>query len=210
MTWNRIQPPNDPAEQELRRALAELPRERAAEGFTEQVLRRLDETAAASRVRKHRFRRFLLGQPALAGAAAVAALAVAVLVGVLVVSRGPGPADDGAVPTEDEPTLAVAQPTAPTAPAETSSPVSETPGAGRQQIAATLDELRRERLRLERDLRDLRVLAEGSRVLYIGGDENLDFVLDLEPGRPGAGGTEMQPAKLPGARPGGDGGPRYF
>lgn len=198
----------DPFDRELRQALAGLSRERAAAGFTERVLRRLDETPSA------RFR----WQPVLAGAAlAAAAVAVLLAAGVL------RPASR--VPETPGPALATANgPEAPASPEmhpiTVSSPEQEArrpPTQGlriaglpdaRSEADRLLEELRREHARLERDLRDLRELAEGSQVLYVGGDESLDFVLDLASEPAPGGGPDVRPASL--QRPGPGDGLRFF
>lgn len=203
----------DPLDREIGQALAELPRERAAAGFTEQVLRRLDETPS------DRFR----WQPVLAGAA-VAAAVVAVLLaaGVLrpasTTPESPGaelgpelaaandPEDPASSETQStavsdpEPNLSRRAPSRETRVAHSARPRSET--------GAMLEELRREHARLTRDLRDLRELAEGAQVLYVGGDESLDFVLDLASETVPGGGPDVRPASL--QRPGPGDGLRFF
>lgn len=195
-------------EEELDRALAELPREGASPGFTERLLERLEapledtleDTAEPSwRPSLHPFWRPLsrllprlrsLLRPvlhpspaALAGGLALAGLAVLLLVAFL---AAPG----GGIPSQP--------------------PAEAHEGRGREQLSATLDQLRREHLRLERDLRDLRQLAEDSRRIYLGGDETLDLVLEVAPSPGGTAPAAFDPHPgTPGpSRPGDAGGGR--
>ena len=205
---------------EIRRALAHLPRERAGEGFTEQVLRRLDEDPTPERSPWKPFRHSLR-QPALAGAA-VGLVLVAALVAVGVLrpgTDGAGSESSGPVVAHtDGPTGEAAHRSATGSPATRSTPPRTAPQEGSKEAsasepqgpeaAALLDELRREHTRLKRDLRSLRELAEGSRVIYVGGDESLDFVLELSPEETAQPGTDVRPARL--REPGAGGGPSFF
>jgi len=87
-------------------------------------------------------------------------------------------------------------------------PVAASSPGNHPEAEAMLAELRREHRGLERDLRELRELAQGSQVIYIGGDETLDFVLDLGSDPPPGGGPSVRPATL--QRPGPGGGLRRF
>lgn len=215
MTWTHDGRHDEPRDDQIRRALSSLPRERAAEGFTEQVLRRLDdlrdETPNTDRAVRDPFRHFRR-QPALAGAAlALVLVAVLLAVGVLrpgadgsgsessrpIVAQTDGPTDGSAVGSisipPDPPHTATQEGVKKTAASRPARP----------ETVALLEELRREHTRLKRDLRSLRELAEGSQVIYVGGDESLDFVLELSPeGTPETGGSGVRPAGLQGSGPG--------
>lgn len=214
MTWKHDAKHDAPHDDPIGRALAGLPRERAAEGFTEQVLRRLDELPAPSsktdRSVRDPFRNFRR-QPALAGAAlALVLVAMALAVGVLrpggdgagsesppsVVAQTGGPTSG---PAGESPSVPVDRPQA-TAREGTLKAAASRPGL--RETVALLEELQREHTRLERDLRNLRELAEGSQVIYVGGDESLDFVLELSPEETSKAGSGVRPAGLPGSNPG--------
>lgn len=208
MTWTYDGKHDELHDDEIRRALADLPRERAAEGFTERVLRRLDESPKPHPTTRETFRH-LRRQPALAGA--VLAL---VLVAVLLAVGALRPAHDGTGSEDEEPIVARADgPAVDSRAASLADPQNPTQkaataGETRPEVAALLEELRREHTRLTRDLRDLRELAEGSQVIYVGGDESLDFVLELSPeGPPETGSGAVRPASLPSSGPGGQ---RFF
>lgn len=203
MTWKHDELHDD----EIRRALADLPRERAAEGFTERVLRRLDESPEPRPTARETFRHFRR-QPALASAALGLVLVVALLaVGALRPAHdGTGSEDAGpAVAQTDGP--AVDSPTASLAHPQNATQKAATSGEQRLEARALLEELRREHSRLTRDLRDLRELAEGSRVMYVSGDESLDFVLELGAEPPPETGSGIRPASL---REPAAGGQRFF
>lgn len=225
MSWNKDRHPESPSDREVQQALADLPRERAADGFTDRVLRSLDETPPPARPFflhfrwRHRWQR--RWQPVLAGSA-VAALLVAVLLATGVLRPASDPthesgiepqepifasADGPGTPGTEAPSVALPPETPETA---VKPPAAVSPAAAsdrRTETVARLEELRREHTRLVRDLRGLRELADGSQVIYIGGDESLDFVLDLQTEMPPAGGPDVRPATH---RGGGGGGNRYF
>jgi hypothetical protein len=206
MTWRH----DEPDDREIRRALASLPRERAAEGFTERVLCRLDEAPRSSTREslQHFLGRPFRGQPALAGTILALALVAVLFVAGRVwtardVDRDGGGSGESApisaqtdVASVDSPAGSVAHPQTPTQAQPASS------RQGHTEVTAQLDELRREYTRLTRDLRDLRELAEGSQVIYVGGDESLDFVLELNPEPPPETGSSARPAGLPSSGPG--------
>lgn len=208
MTWNHERPHDD----EIRRALADLPRERAAGGFTERVLRRLDQAPKTASPTREPFPRFRW-QPALAGTA-VALVLVAVLLaaGVLRPTRdGGGSPESGPVVAQTDGHAGGSTGTSPSAArahAQDAAQEAAVSGDPRPEVGALLEELRREHSKLERDLRDLRELAEGSRVMYVGGDESLDFVLELGAEPPREPGSGVRPASL--REPGAGGGPSFF
>lgn len=142
----------DPNTDPLGEALRSLPRHRAGEGFTERVLDRLGEPAELrARTRAHtRVNRRLWGGLRLAAAGLLFAVG-------LVVALAAGRVLPGGGPTP--------------APAE----------AARQ---ARRESLEAERARLAAELAELRRLTselaeESAPVLYLGGDEEVDLVLDL-------------------------------
>lgn len=138
---------------ELGEALRSLPRHRAEEGFTEAVLDRVDRLDEGPDAPPDRRR----ARPAarwLAAAAGLAGLLLAAGAGLL----PPGDAGDPAGS-----------------------------GAGAQG-SARLEALAAERARLEEELQEIRRLARegagepmgrGAPVLYLGGTEDVDLVLDL-------------------------------
>jgi|GEM_PF-984694 len=207
MTWNQEQP----LDREIRQALADLPRDRADDGFTDRVLRRLDEIPPQAPRDPWRPWPHFRWQPVLAGAAFAALLVVALLAaGILRPSQDPtqSPVQDARASESPQPVFAAADgPGAegpsvslpPTAAQETDEPRRDT----RSETVARLEELRQEHTRLVRDLRGLRELAEGSQVIYIGGDESLDFVLDLQPEQPTGGAPDIRPATHRGGSGGG-------
>ncbi len=115
------------------RLLRELPRETARPGFTQRVLRRLDEPAQATALPARRLPRF--------------AMATMAVVAALLVSAGVFRYD------------------------EQSREAAKTDEARR-----LLQEIRAEHGRLERELH---ALSEPP-VVYLGGDERMDLVVDLD------------------------------
>lgn len=151
----------------LAKALRSLPRERAGRSFTEEVLARLDEEPP---------RRGFRLAPTLAVAAVAAALAAAVALPLLVgggdahrqpepgMARGPG--ELARLGEVEPPSPAAAPPAAP-------------PPAVLVRHAR-LAQLRRQQEQLAAELAALkRLAAEPVPVIYLGGDEETDVVLDV-------------------------------
>jgi hypothetical protein len=168
-------------EERVMHLLHELPRERALGGFTAQVLRRLDEEARARprrRAQANRFHRLMVAT------ATVAALGVSV--GLLQREHAPGPLTASLAPAREQ--LAAALP----APARQEArlrlgalPAMSRGGAGLDaaQAQKLVHELRLEQARLERELRSLRRPAARGyamppAIVYLGGDENVDLVIN--------------------------------
>lgn len=165
---------------DLGRALRDLPRERAAAGFTRRVLDRLDATNG-SPLPMPRARRFAAIR--WAAASVLAAVALTALIARVArevdplpeIAQGPPPAavTETSPPEAPAPTTAPAHSAAPAAP--TAAP---TGSASRTERLAALDA---ERARIARELAEIRRLArEPLPVVYVGGDETVDFVVDLQ------------------------------
>jgi hypothetical protein len=188
---------DDKLARDLTRLLRELPPEKARDGFTAAVLRRLGALAAdaippAPEDAGQGFagRPFgWLGRPAgaprLAGAAVALGALVATLVSVVALPRQEGlrpAAPASRLAAGGAPRIAVP------APAEPAARLASAAGGGRGQAPdAMLDrlqarrllsELRGEEAQLERELRRLHRGAR-PRVIYLGGDEQVDMVIDL-------------------------------
>lgn len=187
-------------ERRLARLLRELPREGASPGFTPRVLERLEaegwQTPRASQGRPARL--------ALA-AAALAAASLGMAIGLL---RPPRPPAAGREETVALPAVAGTSKGAASTPrpdagrlahsdAAASGPAGRgglegsTPAHGRAGAESSdaalahqlLRELRDESGRLERELRDLR--RPQREILYLGGDDEVDLVVDLSRVREG-------------------------
>jgi hypothetical protein len=190
-------------ERRLARLLRELPREGASPGFTPRVLERLEaEGWQAPRASQGRPARLALA------AAALAAASLGMAIGLL---RPPGPPAAGREETVALPAVAGAAKGAASTPrpdagrlarstvadAAASEPAGRgglegsTPAQGRAGAESSdaalahqlLRELRDESGRLERELRDLR--RPQREILYLGGDDELDLVVDLSRVREG-------------------------
>jgi hypothetical protein len=190
-------------ERRLVRLLRELPREGASPGFTPRVIERLEaEGWQGPRASPGRAARLAVA------AAAVAAASLGMAIGLL---RPSGPPAAGREESVARPAVAgAAKGTAPapqadagrlarstvaaaaaSGPAERGSLEGSTPAQGRAgaetsdaaQAHQLLRELRDESGRLERELRDLR--RPRREVLYLGGDDELDLVVDLSRVREG-------------------------
>jgi len=166
-------------DQELRRALRNLPRHRASDGFTRRTMTRIEGCAAPGAAD---------GPPRPAtwspatwslGRVAAAAALLAAAIGLLTLLPGPmdRSADDGGT---------VRRPTA--SPASTASTGRRAAlrelRAERDRLAGELDELRRQLGTASADGSatgsELRVEpTAGDPVLYLGGDDRIDLVLDL-------------------------------
>jgi hypothetical protein len=183
---DRLPPVADP---DLGRALRGLPRERAAAGFTRRVLDRLDSTNGSPVPRTRE-----VGGLRWAAASALAALALALLVALNapevdpVRVESPAPAADAALRVESmtpEAPTAVATPAPepvvtppPVRPTPTTVAAATNPPERRSERLAALDA---ERARIARELAEIRRLAhEPLPVVYVGGDETVDFVVDLQ------------------------------
>jgi hypothetical protein len=197
---------DDELARDLDRLLCELPPEKAGAGFTAAVLRRLDALAAdeippapeAPEAPENTSRGFAgrppfgwLGRPAGAPRLAAAAVALGALVATLV-SVVALPRQEGLRPAAPASPLAAGgapriTATAP-APAEPAARLASAAGGGhgqapdamldRLQARRLLSELRGEEAQLERELRRLHRGAR-PRVIYLGGDEQVDMVIDL-------------------------------
>jgi hypothetical protein len=182
--------PGDPGDDEIRRALADLPRQEAPEGFTAAVLRRLDEPP---RRRSAPFDRWPLAGGALAATTAV--LVLAIVSWPRLGPPAPSPQASGG-PSAGEPATtgaAAAGMGATETPIETAAVQKVALEAAREARTA-LERLRREHRRLEQDLRSLGAFTgDGSGVIYLGGDESLDLVLDLGSDAPWASAPTRRP-----------------
>lgn len=178
-------------DQDLRRALRDLPREGASDGFTRRTLARLDDAPASEPVGR------LLSSWTLGRAAAAAALLLAVATAVTLVpvlDRRATRHERPAVAADGGPTAEAAEAAEAARAAERSRPGTAT---GADRLAA-LRELRAERDRLATEIEDFkRELHGGSPggvptdrradlrdpagdpMLYLGGDDRVDLVLDL-------------------------------
>lgn len=223
-------------ERQLRENLRRLPEARAADGFTEAVLARLETEDARTAPRP------VLAPAVLRPALAAVALVAVVTAVVVLLSGGPAPeqrADGPEVPavadggppeaavgvpaaagrTADAGAAPAAEPAAPTPDREPASrgpvsrgaePASAEPAAtgpaATRPAKARLAELRRERQRLLEQLAALEALPRQEPKLLLGGDESVELVLDL--GRPDLERGGVRPAAY---RPPSDsgGGPRY-
>lgn len=169
---------------DLGRALRGLPRERAAAGFTRRVLDRLDSTNGSTvpMARARRFAALRWAAPSALAAVALAALIARVALEVdplPEITEGPRPAAvaEATPPETPEPPAAPATPTA-----SATIPVAQaaTPPGSRSR-AERLAALDAERARIARELAEIRRLArEPLPVVYVGGDESVDFVVDLQ------------------------------
>jgi hypothetical protein len=172
----------------LGRALRDLSRERAAAGFTRRVLDRLDSMNGSPVPR-----RFAAlgsgwsGELRWAAGSALAAVALGTLVTLVALELDPPP--EGA---EVPPPAAVAE-AAPAAPAIRAVPEpmvnrvvapAAAPAASPDRLALRAENLAAldaERVRIAHELAELRRLArEPLPVVYVGGDETVDFVVDLQ------------------------------
>jgi hypothetical protein len=174
----------------LVRLLRELPRERAEDDFTARVLRRLASTAAGRRERPERSSglagrgpRRAAGGPRLMVAGAI--LATLVIVVALPHREELAPPSPPRTPAASAaPRMA---PALPDLPERQASQVANAVLAGRSdapeesldrsQARRLLRELRGEEMQLARDLQRLRTTRP--RVVYLGGDEDVDMVIDL-------------------------------
>ncbi len=155
----------------LRRLLKRLPKETASDDFTSRTLARLHEERHAAPSAPARFEPRATARPyvrplmLVAAAALLLAVAIPLLRGALDAQGTAGPPQRASAP-DDAPARTPASPPVRTA---------ATPAR-----AAELDALRREHATLERELAGLRERAlPGGEVVWIGGDESVDFVLDL-------------------------------
>lgn len=166
---------------ELTDALKNLPRHAAPPGFTEAVLRRLDEAPAPH----------TLAWPALAGTATVAAcLALAVGLGLGLEGKEKVDRVDD-VDWVDSSELAPKPSTQSTLSTRSTRPDGSAPApapepAARAAAVARLEQqqrqLRQQHSQLQAELEALRQLAlEDSRAVYLGGDERVDLVWGLDP-----------------------------
>lgn len=159
---------------ELTDALENLRRHTAPPGFTEAVLRRLDEAPA----RRHP----PVGWPALAGTA-VAAACLALAVGL-----GLGLGGKEKVDSVDEVDIVdIQEPAAePSTQSTLSTESTLSTRPDRAAAVARLEQQRRQLLQqhrqLQAELEALRQLGlEDSRAVYLGGDERVDLVWGLDP-----------------------------
>lgn len=146
-------------EHEISRRLRELPRETAPPGFTRDVLRRLDEPRTESKSPRPWSWQW-------AGAAVAAALVLGLGLGTWLDPLGEGESVD-----------------------ETQTPAKLAAGSEdvREGARARLEALQAEHRRLAQEMEELRDLTrESEPFLYLGGDEQVDFVYGLdEPSRNG-------------------------
>ena len=169
-------------DQELRRALRDLPRHGASDGFTRRTLARIEGCAAPDAAD---------GPPRPAtwgpGRVAAAAALLVAAIGLLTLLPGPAGKSAGDGRTGGRPAAS------PTSPASPISPISPTSAAStgrradlrelraeRDRLAAELDELKRQLHAAPAAGSNLRVEpTAGDPVLYLGGDDRIDLVLDL-------------------------------
>jgi|HubBroStandDraft_3_1064219.scaffolds.fasta_scaffold11265_3 hypothetical protein len=174
-------------DERLTRLLQELPRERARAGFTAGVLRRL-AAGEPGRARP-------AGRAAASPRFAAAAVTLACLLILLALPRREEPGTAAAPgralapSTAPHPTPRAAGPwTAEGARVEPTARLASALTAGRGTVPAAsvdrmqarrlLSELQGEEARLERELRRLH-RGVRPKVIYLGGDENVDMVIDL-------------------------------
>jgi len=148
----------------LLRTLREAPPATAGPSFTPRVLARLDAPRAGASA--NWLPRLTLPAVALAATFVVAA-------SLLLTSWQPGPARGSAVATGQPPALA---PAVQVAPAGASAAADRLRDA---RVRRMLAELRHEEARLSGDLRRLR-RSGGQPVLYVGGDEQVDLIVNLD------------------------------
>lgn len=161
----------------LRQLLRRLPRERASTGFTGRVLQRLDAAAPGRAAEK------LLVRVALAASGVMAIGLVAAIVGWTVALR-------------PEPTT-TAKPDEGAATSPAVELVKES--AGTAPRVESLESLRQQHRALSEELRELRQRSRsGSPLLYLGGTDQLDVVVDL--GRLGRARKTAEPMAQPTAR----------
>lgn len=193
--------PLDPGDDEIRRALADLPWQQAPAGFTAAVLRRLDEPPR--RRSALGFDRWPFAGGALAATAAALVLAIVSLPRLLG-PPAPSPQASGGPSVGETPAAGTAA--MGTAPIETAAVQKVALEAAQEarEARTMLERLRREHRRLEQDLRTLGgFTGDGSEVIYLGGDESLDLVLDLGSNGPWASaptrrsGGRAQPSRNP-------------
>ncbi|HVT57841.1 MAG TPA: hypothetical protein VHR45_05540 [Thermoanaerobaculia bacterium] len=197
-------------EERLSRMLRELPRERALEGFTARVLERINAVPEQSRRGPRHLPRLMLAAAALAAIGLSAGLLqrdLAPAGGLQHTSAAPSspvstrelsPRDGAAAAPPGEAPRA-GQGAAIGLAAAQASPTVLTSAAAAHQVRQELRELRSEQNQLERELRELRRPAASAQrsVIYLGGDEDVDLVLDTRrvgalPGLPGLIGAALK------------------
>jgi hypothetical protein len=179
---DRLPPVADP---DLGRALRGLPRVRAAAGFTRRVLDRLDSTNGSPVPRTRE-----VGGLQWAAASALAALALALLVALNAPEVDPGRVESPAREARTPVATPAPEPVVTPPPFPPSPPTPPAPPAAATRSASTpqperrserLAALNAERARIARELAEIRRLAhEPLPVVYVGGDETVDFVVDLQ------------------------------